>query len=227
MFQVTVNWNPQQARLKQIIVKPEYIEETAALLQKMHSLVHTAVVYGGTQLTYMDEVISGLNELAFRTMPTVKDVTVAWNIWHITRIEDIVANILIADGQQVLNDEWLKRLGVLVKDTGNAMTDEEIIRFSNAVDKGALLEYRFAVGRRTREILTTLTSEILKRKIRKEQLYRILDEGGVIDHPQSKWLLNFWGKKTVAGLCQMPVTRHQIVHLNDCMKLKQKCSRLK
>lgn len=216
-----------QARLKEIILKPEYIEETVALLLKMHSLVHAAVVYGGGQPTYLDEVVSGLTELAFRTMPTKKDVTVAWDIWHITRIEDLTANILIADGEQVLNDAWQKRLGVVVKDTGNAMTDEEIIAFSNAIDQDALLEYRAAVGGRTREILSSLTVSSLQRKMRKDQLDRIYNEGGVTEHPQSNWLLDFWGKKTVAGLCQMPITRHQIVHLNDCVKLQAKCRKIK
>jgi hypothetical protein len=55
-----------------------------------------------------------------------------------------------------------------------------------------------------------------------ESVRRILAEGGVTGHKDSVWLLDFWGKKTVAGILLMPVTRHQILHLNDSMKLKEK-----
>ena len=35
-------------------------------------------------------------------------------------------------------------------------------------------------------------------------------------------LLDFWKNKTIAGLLTMPITRHQIVHINDCFKLKER-----
>jgi hypothetical protein len=34
--------------------------------------------------------------------------------------------------------------------------------------------------------------------------------------------MNVRGKKTVAGILLMPITRRQIVHLNDSMNLKEK-----
>jgi hypothetical protein len=49
-----------------------------------------------------------------------------------------------------------------------------------------------------------------------------MEEGVLTRQDDSIWLLDFWGKKTVAGLLQMPITRHQIVHINDCFKLKAK-----
>ena len=54
---------------------------------------------------------------------------------------------------------------------------------------------------------------------------RILSEGGVLDVEDSSWLLDFWGKKNVAGIIQMPITRHQVVHINDSLKLKEKCKK--
>ena len=55
-----------------------------------------------------------------------------------------------------------------------------------------------------------------------EQLEKIKQNGGVIDNPKSIWLLDFWGRKNILGLINMPITRHQIVHLNDCFKIKQR-----
>jgi hypothetical protein len=225
MFEVTKDWNPRQALLKEIILKKDKFSQTQNLLLEMHSLVHSSTVYKANSATYFDEIWDGLGEAAFRTMPTVKDATIAWDIWHITRIEDITVNILIADGSQVLNEEWLGKLNTAVRDTGNAMTDEEIIVLSTEMDKDALFEYRNAVGKRTKEIIEGLDPGDMGRKFRPEQVARISAEGGVTEHKDSVWLLDFWGRKTVAGIFQMPVTRHQIVHLNDCRKLKQKCQK--
>lgn len=56
-----------------------------------------------------------------------------------------------------------------------------------------------------------------KRKPTQEQLKRIIEENVVTTSKDSIWLVDFWSKKTVSGLLTMPITRHQIVHMNDCL----------
>jgi hypothetical protein len=223
MFQVGTDWNPLQAKLKEIILKKEKFSEMRELLLRMHSLVHSRAVYNNPGITYMDEIWEGLEDKAFRTMPTAKDDTVAWDIWHITRIEDLTSNFLIAGKEQVLGEQWLRRLNTTITDTGNAMSDPEILDFSTRIDRNALCEYRNAVGLRTKEIIEGLKPEDLRRKVAKDGLDKIAAAGGVT--PESAWLLDFWGRKNIAGIIQMPITRHQIVHLNDCRRLKQVCKR--
>lgn len=227
MFSVVERWNPQQKLLKSIMKKEERFEETRELIKYLHSMVHISEVYDLDGMTLEDEVWDNIRDIDFVTMPTIKDVTIAWNIWHITRIEDLTINILVADDKQVLDARWLSGLGVEVTDTGNAMSDDEIISISNKLDMSELQSYRNAVGMKTRQVLSNLGFCDLKRKVTAEGLKRILDEGGVIEHPESIWLLEFWGKKNIAGLINMPITRHQVVHLNDSLKLKKKCSRIK
>jgi hypothetical protein len=53
-------------------------------------------------------------------------------------------------------------------------------------------------------------------------LQRVLVEGGILNVDGSIWLLDFWGRKNVAGILTMPLTRHQVVHLNDSLKIKAK-----
>lgn len=222
MFQPGSDWNPLQTRLKELITKKEHFTEMQKLLLQMHSLVHSKQVYGGISDTFLDEIWEGLSDKAFRMMPTVKDDTVAWNIWHITRIEDLTANYLIAGQEQILDQEWQERLHTKVTDTGNAMTDEEILAFSNEVEKDALYEYRNAVGRRTKDIIEHLNPDRMKQKVSKDGIVRIAEVGGVAAHPDAVWLLDFWGKKTIAGIILMPITRHQVVHLNDSVRLKKR-----
>ena len=54
-------------------------------------------------------------------------------------------------------------MNVQVKDTGNAMTDEEIIYFSSRINIPELRNYRIAVGRNTREIISGFKTMDLKR----------------------------------------------------------------
>jgi hypothetical protein len=222
MFKAATDWNPKQALLKDLLKNKERFTEAVDLCKDMHKFIHLSSMSSTKENTLADDVWEGLTDDDFTIMPTDQDVTIAWNIWHIARIEDLTINILVQNMGQVLDNSWLKKLNITVQDTGNAMTDEEIMSFSKLVDKEELKNYRNAVGRQTQHILSTITSEDLRRKVSADRLERIREEGGVTSHPASLWLLDFWGKKDVAGILQMPITRHQIVHLNDSLKLKEK-----
>lgn len=228
MFSVAEQWNPKQKLLKNIMLKEDKFKETIDLILDLHSMVHTRDMSGGDIQTLEDELWDGLDEKAFSSMPTKDDVTIAWNEWHITRIEDLTVNILIADEtQEFICHNWPAKLNIEVTDTGNAMSDDEIIDFSQKVSMDELRKYRMAVGRKTRDVIQKLKPDDLKKKVRKDRLDRVFNEGGVLDVKDSKWLLDFWGQKNIAGLILMPVTRHQVVHLNDSLKLKKKCSKMR
>ncbi len=217
-------WGEQQQLFKSIVLKPEGFEEAIKLCLELHAMVHSSEMSLIDAVTFEDELWEGLDEKTFRCMPTSKDVTIAWNLWHLTRIEDITMNILVASHAQVFNTEkWLEKMNVQVRDTGNAMTDEEIVDLSSRIDMQELRNYRIAVGRKTREIISEFKPTDLKRKLNDAQnLQRIFDEGAVLKHEDSKWLVDFWGRKNVAGILLMPITRHQMVHINDSIRLKEK-----
>lgn len=177
--------------------------------------------------TILDALYQIINNGNYAIMPTKKDVTVAWNLWHITRIEDIVINLLIKPTSQILDENWVSKLHTKIKDTGNAMSDDEIMSFSKEVSLSALQDYRKAVGIRTKEVVESLAYEDLFRKPTREELDRILKEGGLTTHPDSIWLRDFWGRKDVAQLLLMPITRHQLGHINDSFKLVQAADKRK
>ncbi len=217
-------WGFNQKRLRDIFVKADKFPEAIHLCLEQHAMVHTSEMSQSNVVTFEDELWEGLHKDTFCTMPTIKDETVAWSLWHITRIEDITMNILVANETQIIYKEnWLEKLGVTVCDTGNSMTDEEIIDLSCRLNMQELRQYRIAVGRKTREIITSLQPADLKEKIKADRLQRILNEGAVLNVEGANWLIDFWGRKNVAGILLMPVTRHQMVHLNAAMHLKKKC----
>jgi hypothetical protein len=221
MIDVAGQWNPKQELLKSIIYKPERFAESIELCLGMHLFVHASEMSGVNFMTFEDELWNGLDDTTFRAMPSEKDNTIAWNLWHLSRIEDLTSNLLIAGEYQVIYaDKWCEKMNVDIIDTGNAMTTNEIINFSKKIKMESLRNYRIAVGRKTREIIKGLSQKDIKTKVSPKGLKRILDEGGVVEG--SKGLLDFWGRKDIAGILLMPLTRHQVVHLNNSLRIKAK-----
>lgn len=94
-------------------------------------------------------------------MPTSKDETTSWAIWHIARIKDLTMNILVNNGSQIFDEWWKQRMNISVSDSGNAMSDMEIMDFIKQINIGELFEYRNEVGIRSREIIRNLHNVIL------------------------------------------------------------------
>jgi hypothetical protein len=210
----------QHKELNKIIRKKDSIENAKELFLELHGKLHLSSVSNSIK-NEVDELLEDLTVQEYAIMPSIKDETIAWVLWHIARIEDLTMNILINNDNQIFNDEWKKRLNVTITDTGNALSDDEIMQLSKDINITELLNYRNAVGKQTRTIVNKFLADDMKRKIEKGSLDRILQEGGVTNQEQSIWLLDFWSKKDVAGLLLMPPTRHVMLHLNDCSKWKK------
>lgn len=221
MLDIEKDYNFKVDELRKRIRSRKTFAQAMELALELHAITHAGEASSSEVPTFCDDVLDGLREQDFSVMPTKKDETIAWHFWHIARIEDLVGNLLVAEQPQMFSDTWRKRLNVTIRDTGNAMTDSEIIRFSKEVDKTELLRYRNAVGCRTREILTALTPDDLKQKPKDESLERLASEGGLLETKGSIWLKDFWGKHTVAGLVLLPLTRHHMMHLPDSVAIKQ------
>ena len=127
-----------------------------------HALVHAPAALDPDGPTD-DPFARGLSEAQVRRRPNGLN-SVAWNLFHTARSEDIGMHVLLA-GRPALADEegWLPRLGVAVRHNGAGMDDAEVDALSAQVDVAALLAYRLAVGRRTRELLPSFDPEVLAR----------------------------------------------------------------
>lgn len=221
MINVSKGWNENQKKLSLCLQNKETFTQGISLLLEMHQSLHDKKVYKSPSETYFNNLWENLEEKTCKII-SKKETSILWNIWHITRIEDIVSNILIKNEETIFNDGIQDKLNIKNKDTGNAMTYQEIEIFNKNVNIKELKEYRVKVGKSTKAIIEALKYEDMKVKVKKEQLERIKTNGGVIEDSKSIWLLDFWGKKNILGLIMMPITRHQVVHINDCFKIKGK-----
>lgn len=217
------SWNKDIKYLREIILKKDKLEESKNVALDLHSMVHSSIMSSINKKTFEDELWEGLDEKTFKTSTNEKGRTIAYGIWHSTRIEDITMNLLVLGDEQVFNTgNWKEKINSKVSDTGNAMTKEEIMEFSKDINMQELRNYRIEVGRKTREIIKNLTVTDMKRKFERDSLQRILDEGAVLDVEESNWLIDFWGRKNVLGIILMPATRHNVVHINESLNAKKK-----
>lgn len=213
MISTAKDINPLVKELRSIATKKSEFSNTISLCKKLHGLA------------YNDYFVIPSHQNEHTVMPSPEDATIAWNFWHISRIEDMVVSRLI-DHKDELFEVWQEKLHTTFKDTGNAMTDEEIMRLSRQIDYFQLMEYRNAVGKQTLTMLESLTFEDLSNKVRKADVEKLVETGSVSTHPDAIWLLDFWGKKDVLGLLLMPVLRHPFVHLFDNLRLYEKIKKM-
>ncbi|WP_232426198.1 hypothetical protein [Cytobacillus praedii] len=109
--------------------------------------------------------------------------------------------------------------------SGNDMNNEDMTKLSSTIDCKELLAYREAVGRQTRKIISTMDVGQFKMKVDQNRIKRLFDENAIL--LESQWLADYWSKKTIAGLILMPATRHNFLHLNKCIRIKEKLNKHK
>jgi hypothetical protein len=103
------------------------------------------------------------------------------------------------------------------------MTNAEIEFLNNNINIKALKEYRIKVGKSTKKILESLEHKDLKIKVKSEQIEKIVKNGGVVNDPNSIWLLDYWGNKNILGLLKVPITGHHTTyHFIPCFSIKDK-----
>lgn len=172
------------------------------------------------------QIINEYPEQAFYQMPYKKakgyhSKTLSYSIWHIFRIEDIVAHELIAEDEQVLfNCNYVTKINSPIITTGNELLGDEIGSFSKKLDRFQLYNYAKDVMESTNQILRHLEYKELKRKFDdkyKEKLVntKCVDETEV-------WLIDYWCGKDVKGLIKMPFSRHWIMHVEAMRRIINK-----
>ena len=149
--------------------------------------------------------------------------TVAYSIWHIIRIEDIVVNSLIRRKKEVLyENNFDNKIGADIITTGNELVKQEIAEFSKKLNIEALYEYALSVKASTDEWLKSIHYEDIKKKFGDDDKKRISELGVVSDDESAVWLIDYWCNKDISGLIKMPLSIHLIMHIEAANRIKEK-----
>ncbi|MEV0284933.1 DinB family protein [Kribbella sp. NPDC050820] len=127
--------------------------DTSELLIDAHSRIREVV----------HDVVADLDDTTLTARPADTANSIAWLVWHLTRVQD--DHLADAGGyEQVYTaDGWHERLGLPfdAADTGYAHTPKQVALVQLSADQ--LLGYHDAVHDRTVEFLKTVTDEGLDR----------------------------------------------------------------
>lgn len=149
--------------------------------------------------------------------------TIAYSIWHIFRIEDIVAHILISEDEQVFSaGNYQERINSPIITTGNELVKQQVADFSKQLDLQELYSYISEVGESTEKIVRGLSYEEMKKKISDERKEYLKSLNVVSTDKNAIWLIDYWCNKDTRGLIQMPFSRHWIMHIEACLRIENK-----
>ena len=179
----------------------------------------------------METLLSRNNELGredFDAIPFINadgyhSKTIAYSIWHIFRIEDIVMHTLINEDEQVFfTGNYQKHINSPIITTGNELVKQQIADFSGQLNLQELYSYIFEVKKSTEKIIKSLSYVDLARKISEERKECLKSLHVVSTDENAIWLIDYWCNKDIRGLIQMPFSRHWIMHTEACLRIKNK-----
>ena len=179
----------------------------------------------------MDVMLSFKNDLSrgdFNAMPFINadgyhSKSIAYSLWHIFRIEDIVANTLVSGDEQIFfSGDYAGRINSPIITTGNELVKQQIAEFSRKLDIDELYSYMAEVKEGTEIMLKNMSYDMLKRKVLPESRSSLLKLNVVSGDENAAWLVDYWCGKDFRGLIQMPFSRHWIMHIEACLRIKNK-----
>jgi len=211
-------WSEKNKKMQSLIGKEATFREGIGVLIELRDDLFRQIT----------SIVNTYPQEAFYQMPFAKaegyhSKTLAYSMWHIFRIEDIVAHSVIMQDRQVLfAEDFLDRTGSPIITTGNELKGEDIASFSKKLDIKAVYEYCAAVKNSTDEMLRNLVYRDLKSKFTDEDKKRVADSHSVSTDEDAVWLIDYWCNKDIAGLIKMPFSRHWIMHIEAMCRIKSK-----
>lgn len=213
-------WTQQQDQLRKALSSKAHFDEAMSLFLSQHDAVHTAQLSGGSAWSLHDEVLSGLSAEQIKRVPRPGQNSIAWLLWHITRIEDMTIHSLSLGQPQVWSSAWAVRLGYPLPDCGAGMDESEVAEFSARISVPTLLEYRAQVGASTRRLVPGLTAAQAKEVVPTSTVQTLVDEGSI--GLKAGWLFDFYTNRTRSFFLTRTATSHNFIHLNEAGRVAAK-----
>jgi hypothetical protein len=210
-------------------------KEIQKLLSKeatFHEAIKKLIEFREELFQQITWIMEGYPEEAFYQLPFAgaegyHSKTLAYSIWHIFRIEDIVAHEMIAEDEQILFcEKFLEKTASPIITTGNELGSEDIAEFSKKLNVKELYLYAKTVKESSDKILLQLEYKDLKRKFNEDTKQKLIESKCVSVDENAFWLIDYWCGKDVKGLIQMPFSRHWIMHIEAMLRIKNRLCKI-
>lgn len=215
-------WSEKIKRIQTLIGKETTYMEGIELLIELRKELFEQV----------SQIVNGYPVKAFYQMPFVNvkgyhSKTLAYSIWHIFRIEDIIAHTLIAGDEQIfVTGNYQNKINSPIITTGNELQGQDITEFSKKLNVKALYEYAKEVMLSTNTILSKLEYSQMKIRYSDADRERLAASGCVSPAENAIWLIDYWCNKNIRGLINMPFSRHWIMHIEAMQRIKNKLCKI-
>jgi hypothetical protein len=185
-----------------------------------HASVHSGDVSG--KASYADRILAGLGDAELRARPGRGLNSLVWLLWHMARTEDVAVNLVVANGRQVLDDAWARRMNVPLRIIGTGMSDDEVGELTARADVAAVRAYRSAVGVRTREVVRALPPAAWEEIIGFADTVRAAAAGAFA--PNTAWVdgvgYRSWQDQSRADRLGGAAIRHNALHLGEAVTIR-------
>jgi hypothetical protein len=149
--------------------------------------------YDAIHGTFVDQLFQDISDREAREQPHGVN-SIAWLVWHMTRVEDAAVSRFVAGRPQVVDEgDWCARMGVARRDVGPGMTRSEVAALSAAMDVPALRAYQRAVTDRTRAVVASLPPSAWEEVVPAEHVRsEVTAEGLLVE--AGAWVGDFWAR---------------------------------
>ena len=211
-------WSEKNKSMQLLIKKADTFDQGRDVLFELRNDLMDALLSFKQQLKRDD-----FDAMPYMNADGYHSKNIAYSIWHVFRIEDIVAHTLVKGDEEVLfTGDYQRRINSPIITTGNELVKEQISDFTKQLDIDELYSYVADVKKSTEEIIRDLTYGDLKIRVTDERKDNLKALGVVSTDEDAVWLIDYWCKKDVRGLIQMPFSRHWIMHIEACQRIKMK-----
>lgn len=187
--------------------------------------IQTLILLRNQLMLEIDTWIKRVDEQDFHKLPFINSKgyeckNIAYSLWHIFRIEDIVTHSLIQKNEQVFYmNNYHKRMNAKIETTGNELKGIQISEFTQDLDINELYNYIHDVKTHTDSYLEQLNFNDLFYHFNQTDIERIKISNNVSTDQDAYWLIDYWCSKNILGLIQMPLSRHWIMHVEASIRI--------
>lgn len=208
-------WSNKLKKVKTLLCKKECFQEGIVKLIELRNILFSEWI---KLMNSQDKSIFSLQP--FMNRDGYDSKSIAYCIYHVFRIEDIVLNSLILDKKQIFFEKnYNKKMKSPIITTGNEISKDKIQVFSKTIDINYLCEYAQDVFQSSNRMFSTLNFELSKRRFTCNDITR-LQETNCVDL-EYFCLIEYWCNKNIRELLEMPFSRHWIMHLEASLRIKK------
>lgn len=159
------HWSELNKSMQSQLKKPNTFEEGKNTLFMLRNELFETV------LSFKNELLrEGFDAMPYINADGYHSKNIAYSLWHVFRIEDIVAHNLIKGDEQIFfSENYKERMGSPIITTGNELVKQEISDFTMLLDLEELYSYISQVKKSTEDIISLMGYDLLKLKISDER----------------------------------------------------------